>query len=405
MATCVNNKKPPNFTSPALMNPKTHAWTCFGPTLSVIPHIIDLKDTIHQTDVKVNAVGLSREQLRLFYAIEQPDDIARADIQPDKIGKYFPKVPFATWKVGQPLPMFGTIGWMYQCYFDYLNLKYADGSTLWEKVFNASGQQNDQFNNFAGSGHPMREFMGFEATVAQTYPDIALNQMGLMMDAITDQGEGSTLKEKLRLARMTLQATQPQYQASVVALESDYPSYSDTGVLEPSEDAVARGQNDIHDHYECFKEVGTYVAEVVTWPQWLAKHGPWTAADLTTPTFKPNPQVPPPEDIAGALNELTKPQPPGGPNYYKLLSQASVGSIAGITTVLDNYWSAQAQSEAPVPCPAPATGWASAGRCSARRRTCRSASSRLTPACSTTRARGSTSTPPAARSARTLAPK
>jgi ferritin-like protein len=354
MATTVNlNGAAPNYTSKALMDPTTHAWTCYGPNLTVIPHIIDLKDTIRQTQVKVNIGGLTREQLQLFLVIEQPDNIARADIQPGKVGKYFPTVPFSGWSAGQALPMFGTIGWMYQCYFDYLHLKYSDGTTLWSHVFAPGGQQNDEFNSFAGADHPMREFMGFEASVAQTYPDIAFAQMGLMMDAITDQGEGSTLVQRLRAARAaSLTAVKPQYQADGTALRSDYPSYSDGGQLEPSADAVARG-NDIRDHYECFQEIlGTYVDEVVTWPKWLAAHGPWTAADLTTSTYTPSSQIPDPGDIAGALNLMVKP-PPGSPDYYKLLSQASIGSIAGVTTVLDQYWSAQAQSASPVAFPFP----------------------------------------------------
>jgi hypothetical protein len=355
MATTINVQGAnPEFDSPALMNPKTHAWTCYGPKLTVIPHIIDLTDTVHHHDVKVNIGGLTREQLRLFLVIEQPDDAARGDIKPDKISHYFPKVPFANWKEGQPLPMFGTIGWMYQCYFDYLNLKYSDGSTLWEDVFYEGGQQNDQFNQFDGDNHPMREFMGFEASVAQTYPDIAFAQMGLMMDAITDQGEGSTLVEKLRHAHAAnLQAVRAQYQASIPALRSDYPSYDDQGNLEPSADAVARGDNDRHDHFECFREIlNHYVDEVELWPQWLAKHGPWTAADLTTTGYEANSQVPPPEDVAAALNVLAKP-PPGAPDYYKLLSQASAGAIAGVTSVLDDYWSAVKQSQSPVPFPFP----------------------------------------------------
>ncbi|HWF77247.1 MAG TPA: ferritin-like domain-containing protein [Caulobacteraceae bacterium] len=355
MATTINPQgAAPNFTSPALMNPATHAWTCYGPELTVIPHIIDLKDTINQQDVKVNTAGLTREQLQLFLAIEQPDGIARGDIQPDKIGDYFPPVPFANWQPGQDLPMFGTIGYMYQCYFDYLNLKYSDGSSLWDEVFYEGGQQNDEFNSFDGAGHPMREFMGFEASVAQTYPDIAFAQMGLMMDAITDQGEGSTLVEKLRFAHAgNLQATRREYQASIPALRSDYPSYSDTGTLEPSADAAARGDNDKKDHYECFKEIlQVYVDDVVLWPAWLATHGPWTAADLTTTGYVANPQIPSPDDVAGSLNLLANP-PPGSPDYYKLLSQASGGAIAGVTTVLDQFWSAQAQSASPVPFPFP----------------------------------------------------
>ena len=55
--------------------------------------------------------------------------------------------------------------------------------------------QNDLFNVTSG-GHPMREFMGFNTMVALTYKDIAYQQMVAMMDAITDQGEGSELKKK-----------------------------------------------------------------------------------------------------------------------------------------------------------------------------------------------------------------
>jgi hypothetical protein len=351
MATMVSTVAP-NFNSPALQSPD-HGWTCYGPTLSVIPHIIDLKDTISQTDTVVNVGPLSRDQLQLFFAIEQPDKIARADIPKEKQDKYFPAAPFATWTPDEPLPMFGTIGWMYQCYFDYLNLKYSDGSRLWDYVYTPTGQQNDQFNSFQGAAHPMREFMGFEASVAPTYSQIALAQMGLMMDAITDQGEGSTLDERVLRAKLSLEVVEEQYRPSIVALESDYPSYTDKGVIAPSADAVARGQNDGHDHYERFQEIlADYIDEVVTWPAWLAEHGPWTAADLQTPDYKVNPQIPPPEDVAAALNELAAPSA-GGPDYYALLSQAAIGAIAGVTTVLDKYWNAQVQSQGTVPFPFP----------------------------------------------------
>ena len=61
----------------------------------MIPHIIDLRDTIRQNRLKVNIGGLTERAAQLFLVIEQPDDIARADIQPGKVGKYFPTVPFA----------------------------------------------------------------------------------------------------------------------------------------------------------------------------------------------------------------------------------------------------------------------------------------------------------------------
>lgn len=361
MATTINDYGvAPQFTPKALMDPRTYAWTCYGPELTVIPHIIDLQDTIRHQDVKVNIGALSREQLRLFRVIEQPEDVAERDIQPARRGKYFPAAPFAGWRDGEPLPMFGTIGWMYRCYFDYLNLKYTDGSTLWDYVFRRPGeaaprgQQNDEFNAFQGEAHPMREFMGFEASVVQTYPDIAFAQMGLMMDAITDQGEGSTIVERMRLARAAnLAVVEPQYQASVTALRADYPSYDDRGALIPSADAVARGENDINDHYTCFGEIlAGYVDEVVTWPQWLAGHGPWTADDLKTADYVVNPNIPPPQDVADALNRLAH-SPAIEPDYYALLSQAAIGAIAGVTSVLNTFWSAGAQAMQPTPFPFP----------------------------------------------------
>jgi hypothetical protein len=78
--------------------------------------------------------------LRLFIAIEQPEADARANIKPDKEKDYFPQAPFADWEPGQPLPLFGTIGWMYQCYYDYLSLEYSDGTTLWDAVFTRLGR-------------------------------------------------------------------------------------------------------------------------------------------------------------------------------------------------------------------------------------------------------------------------
>lgn len=346
----------PDFTSSALQSP-THGWTCYSPTSSIIPHIIDLKDTTTYGNVVVNVGALTREQLQLFLAIEQPEDDARKDIKPDKRGKYFPPAPFADWKPGDPLPLFGTIGYMYQCYLDYLSLHYTDGTRLWDKVFNPNAQQNDLFNNFAGSGHPMREFMGFESTIALTYPDIAFQQMVNAMDAITDQGEGSILKQRIQLMRANLQAVKQQYQPSLEALQSDYPDFTDAGMLTESADAVARYDNDNRDHYERFQDVLAMIGDVVTWPEWLKQHGPWTAADLQTPDYQPpaRSKIPSPADVAAALNTLAKP-PPGSPDYYTLLSQAAIGAIAGVTTVLDKFWNAADQQKSPVSFPFPSMG-------------------------------------------------
>jgi hypothetical protein len=344
----------PTYTGPALQN-ADHGWICYGPTLTVIPYIIDLKDTKEHKDVVVNLGPVSVDQLKLFLAIEEPEKVAKDYIDPDKIGKYFPTVPFANWAPHQPLPMFGTIGWMYQCYKDYLDIEYSDGSTLWEAAFNPGAQQNDMFNNFVAGGHPMREFMGFESTVALTYPDIAKLQIVQMMDAITDQGEGATLKFRLVQARALnlLSAVAPSYQSSQPALESDYPNFSDVGKLEPSADAEARYENDKIDHYERFQIVYSMLSDIVSWPQWLASHGPWKTEDLQTPDYPgPDPyHLPTTQQTADALNTLA-----GTSANYTLLTQAAIGAIAGVTTVLDDYWNAQKQAQKTVLFPMPSMG-------------------------------------------------
>ena len=203
----------------------------------------------------------------------------------------------------------------------------------------------------------MREFMGFESTVALTYPDIAKQQIVQMMNAITDQGEGATLKFRLMQAQALhlLQAVAPSYQSSQPALESDYPSFSDTGELELSADAKARYENDKLDHYERFQVVASMLPEIVTWPQWLASHGPWKAEDLQTSDYEgPGPYgLPTTQQTADALNALA--HDPGTVNY-RTLTQASIGAIAGVTTVLNDYWNAEKQAKQTVLFPMPSMG-------------------------------------------------
>ena len=346
MATAIGHT--PDFTASALQAKDTHAWTCYGPDKTIIPYIVDLRDTRDYKDVKVNLGPVSAEQLKLFLAIEQPEELAQANIEGVET-KYPIKVPFENWEPGKPLPMFGTIGRMYQCYHDYLHLKYTNGSTLWGKVYNPGGQQNDLFNNFGGPGHPMREFMGFKSTIALTYPDIAFRQMLNMMDAITDQGEGSVLKSVPEL----LTAVEKRYQPSLPALESDYPDFDDIGKLIESADAPARYDNDSKDHYERFQQVAEAVDRIQTWGPWLKQHGPWTAAGLVVAGKEPpiNPKLPSAADVAAALNTLAAPD--AGQDYYKLLSQAAIGAIAGVTTVLDKFWNAEDQQKSPVGFPFP----------------------------------------------------
>lgn len=223
---------PLTFTSSALQTPD-NGWTCYGPNKTAIPRILDLADTTTYVNVKVNLAPLSREQIELLIAIEEPDEIARGRIRPDKRGKYFPKVPFAGWKpqnTEQDLPLFGSIGWMYQCYADYTDIAYSDGTTLWDYVFDPKSLQGDLFNvadKQHHSSHPDAEYPGFEATVsgaaAQAHA-LAKN----MMQAITDQGEGSLIKQEAKRQGL-LQQTLARYAPSHPALEADFPSYDASG--------------------------------------------------------------------------------------------------------------------------------------------------------------------------------
>ena len=235
----------PSFTSPALQD-ANNGWTCYGPTNTIIPHIVDLRDMdAPYSSLIVNIAALTEAQVNLFLAIEEPDGVARKHIVK---GKYFPTVPFAGWETWfneKNLPMFGTIGQLYQCYYDYLNLRYTDGTSLWQYA-TVSSQQRDLFNVEVAGDHPLREYPGFEASLS------SLRAVVDMMDAITDQGEGSTLvKTDARL----LAAVEEKYRSSDQALTQDYPSYTDSGQPVPSDDAAARFKNDGKDHFERFGEV------------------------------------------------------------------------------------------------------------------------------------------------------
>ena len=103
---------------------------------TVLPHILDFKDTVKEyNDIKVKLGALTVEQNRLFLAIEQNEEDAKM-IDPAKVKNYFPVAPFETWEVGNDLPMFGTIGWMYRCLWTYIEIEYDDGTKLFESVFN-----------------------------------------------------------------------------------------------------------------------------------------------------------------------------------------------------------------------------------------------------------------------------
>jgi hypothetical protein len=316
----------PLFTSPVLQD-EQYGWICYDS--SVIPHVVDLKDTVHN-DAKVKIDGLTREQLELFLIIEESEVTSRSHITAPE--KYFPTVPFAGWTEEMTevdLPMFGTIGWMYSCYYEYLSLVYEDGLTLWDHVFVPDSQQNDLFN-VENTGHPQKEYTGFRTLITTSSPAKAYSQALAMMNAITDQGEGSVLDQRtddLEVAK--------QYEADQASMEADYPSYSDTGELAPSADAMARYTYGDWDHYDRFSTLLEMVDQVTTWPAWHQEHGPWVADDLqSTQTELSLYDIPSAADVTDAMNRIAE-----SPELMRpLFNQAAVGSLAGITTVLNQYW-------------------------------------------------------------------
>jgi hypothetical protein len=327
----------PIFTSPVLQDAQ-YGWTCYDS--SVIPHVVDLKDTVH-SDARVKIDGLTREQLELFLIIEESEVTSRSHITVPE--KYFPAVPFTGWTeeiTEVDLPLFGTIGWMYSCYYEYLSLVYEDGLTLWDHVFVPDSQQNDLFN-VENTGHPKKEYTGFRTLITTSHPAKAYSQALAMMNAITDQGEGSVLDQRtddLDVAK--------QYEADQTSMETDYPSYSDTGELTPSADAMARYTYGDWDHYDRFYTLLEMIDQVTTWPVWHQEHGPWTTDDLqSTQTELSLYDIPSAADVADAMNRIAE-----APELMRpLFNQAAVGSLAGITTVLNQYW---AQPDVIFPYPA-----------------------------------------------------
>ena len=333
----------PSYNSPALIN-QDYGWVCYGPDKTVLPHILDFEDTVKDyKDIKVKLDALTVEQNRLFLAIEQNEKDAKAMIDPDKLTKYFPKAPFETWEIGQDLPMFGTIGWMYRCLWQYIEIEYDDGSKLFESVFNRGTLERDLFNPSNSYHKPeypkMPTMASGEISVSSAMENI-LN----MINAITDQGEGEGVAEWIRKMRGLLQyaPVKGQFQPDEEALNFDYPNYTDTGVQnDPSGNKVARSQNGALDHQDRFEAINKLLKAggVVTWDQWHAAGNKWTAEMLKTNAedYKANTwNLPPAEDIAAALNSL-KPDE----NNYKIFSQAAAGSIAGITRVLGGFWTAE----------------------------------------------------------------
>jgi hypothetical protein len=331
----------PTYNS-SMLQDKNYGWTCYGPDNTVIPHILDFKDAIPEySDIRVKLDALNLEQNRLFLAIEENEDDARSIIDKSKIDKYFPKVPFANWKAENTetdLPPFGTIGWMYKCLWQYMEIEYTDGTTLFGYVFNRGTLERDLFNTSNSYHQPEYPLMPTMASGEITVRSAMENILN-MINAITDQGEGSGVASWIRMMRGQLEyaPVKEQFQPSEDALNFDYPNYTDTGAKDnPSGDTTARSQSGGKDHHDRFLAINDLLntGKVVTWDQWHSSGNQWTAEMLKTSTYDQNKwPLPPAEDVAAALNNLK-----ADANNYGIFSQVATGSIAGITRVLSGFW-------------------------------------------------------------------
>jgi hypothetical protein len=347
----------PSFTENSGLQNSQRGWICYGPDKHTIPCIVDLRDTNSYKDVRVNLESLNKNQIELFLAIEQPEKQAREELR-HNADKYFPDVPLADWNPDKgfaDLPLFGTIGYMYECYARYISMEYTDGQTLWEKLFDNNAVQKDMFNVHStpkqpNDSHPQKEYPQFDTLFGPEDLDDGMagsqNKAIDMMCAITDQGEGNSAGIKHYRRTQLLRAVQPDYRESDEALKLDYPAYDGDGELAASRDAAARFHSAAFDHYERFQEISKDILhpkvatseQLLTWEQWHAVAGnQWTVSMLTNEEYDAAsaPQnIPTPDDVAGALNRLKS----EGAKTVQMLSSVSAGAIYGITSVLDEYW-------------------------------------------------------------------
>ena len=331
----------PDYTKSALFGDHNN-WTCYGPDKHMIPGIVDLRDTTTYENIPVNLGPLDETTIDLFLAIEESHETASTNLKPvfrKPDGKYFPTVPFRNWtKTSTELPLFGTIRAMYQAYYDYLHLTYQDGSKLFDHMYVGGDKlsQGDLFNK-RSSTH-MAEFPDIHLTIPKgTSAADALPMVLDMMNAITDQGEGSQLKSRTAGAGALGDVLQP-YQPDAEALNSNYPSFNADSQPTPSADAAARVDNGGQDHYERFLEIKTkLLKDIETWKDWHDAGHRWSAKDLISNEHdnadNPHP-LPTADRIADALNEMKD----KAGVYKPLISKAASGAIYGITSKLEAFF-------------------------------------------------------------------
>ncbi|WP_125781129.1 ferritin-like domain-containing protein [Pseudoalteromonas rubra] len=399
----------PTFTSPALIN-EQYGWQCYN-NQTMIPHILDFKDCDSDLDklsrevrdyfkahfkgeslqdLRVNATELSKEQALLFLLIEETEEDAQKIIAPqylkpgaDGRPKYFENAPFDWWQpdyTETDLPLFGSIGHMYLCYWNYLEIQYDDGTYLLDELL--SPVQRDYFNVRPGDKDYKAQFPKIDGSLNPTelpenrYDDLKLKLIN-NINAITDQGEGQGVVETIckrwghktwaKKAWQSLLAqksgdkhtVEEKYQPNEDALKADYPGDPVSG------SACARIMNKRKDHFLIFKQTLELIVKYsdssskhkdkdkdkdkdkeryLTWKDWHAEGNRWSK-DMLNPgdcdeAKEQHPDLPGVDEIVSALNNLSRTEK-SKTETHQLFSQSAVGTIKGLTTALDRYWSGQ----------------------------------------------------------------
>ena len=400
----------PEFTHKDLMTKeigdekKSFGWHCFDPGKNKgrIPYVlntVDLKDDfqgdvlaalVKLNEVEVRTGELDANQITLFRIIECPMEEAVDHIRPEKWKNYLQHTnkPFDK-KVEEPadLPLFGSIGRLYQCLFNHLNFVYEDECNLLQHILQNHSHpypQKDRFNE-KRKGHPYSEYPGFDTTLMGTDAKYVMVRIKKLINAITEQGEGGPIENISDVYQQKVpEGADDEAVVGIVAkddqgdawaIEHNYKSYDDQGTRVASARGYARTQGfkgiskenvSKMDHEEIFTEVQTLMDEddLRTWSQWFAEGNTWTAGMLESEDYKNNQYsranhskeahaLPDANEVAEAMNRLRAGQSRGiGDKAHDMFSQAAAGSIKGVIAVLNKYWSHEKGAKTAFPSPA-----------------------------------------------------
>ena len=343
----------PSFTGSPLQGPD-NGWTAYGPGKTVIPGIVDLKHTTGYGDLEVKLGPLDENSINLFCLIEQDDDDAKESIQSCKQCLYFPEAPFVNWEPGDDLPMFGSIGHMYECYEKYANITYTDkpNQTLFERMYLPPGNRREHmpqrrlFNNYNKQKETGGdEFPGVDTDfIKVNNPKKALRIAMDMMHAIVDQGEGH---KKAGHGGDEVEV-RPRYQPDEEVIAEKYPSYNDEGDTEPqATHACARAQYEKDTHFDRFVQIRKDLCRITTWADWHRDGNVWSEGRLVNDDYDPAhfsaeqkdalTQIPTPVEVAAAMNNLKTKRGNDGDRFDDF-SRGAVGALYGVVRALNQYW-------------------------------------------------------------------